>query len=197
MERGGDIEEFKPISMNLANLHWFRWDTNEVYRLNTQVKEWQLRKDIKIAQKFLFFSAVLHLPNDQGCFIMGGSDNDDNYSKRVQYFLKYNVFIEKPPMIYKRAFFAALFTKLDNSIFVIGGSDSNSTDLVTCEKFSLLESVWRPMASMKIARNGISGVVFEQYRLLFVFGGNNHKLGSLAQIEKYEIDFDKWSLLDV
>jgi hypothetical protein len=60
---------------------------------------------------------------------MGGSDNDDNYSKRVQYFCKYNLFIEKPHMINKRAFFPSVFSKLDNSIYALGGSDSNTTDL--------------------------------------------------------------------
>lgn len=73
----------------------------------------------------MFFSAIQHLPNDQGCFIMGGSDNEDNYSKRVQYFCKYNIFIEKPQMINRRAFFCSLFNKLDNAVYAFGGSDSN------------------------------------------------------------------------
>lgn len=88
-------------------------------------REWMIRSDLKNTSKFLFFSSVVHLPNDAGCFILGGSDNEDNYSKRVQYFCKYNVFVEKPPMINKRAFFPSVFAKLDNSIYVLGGSDSN------------------------------------------------------------------------
>jgi hypothetical protein len=103
----------------------------------------------------------VHLPNDQGCFILGGSDNEDNYSKRVQYFCKYNLFIEKPPMINKRAFFPSVFARLDNSIYVLGGSDSNQTDLNKCEKFSLIENVWRPIASMSLHRNGTGAVILE------------------------------------
>ena len=128
---------------------------------------------------------------------MGGSDNDDNYSKRVQYFCKYNVFIEKAPMIIKRAFFPSLFTKLDNAIYALSGSDSPQTDLVECEKYSLQEGVWRPIASLTVPRNGSSAVHFENYRLIFVFGGNNHDQQSLSNIEKYEIDFDKWTMIDV
>ena len=128
---------------------------------------------------------------------MGGSDNEDNYSKRVQYFCKYNVFIEKPPMISKRAFFPSLFSRLDNSIYVLGGSDSNASDLNTCEKFSLAENVWRPLCHMNLSRNGTGAVIMDAYRLIFVFGGNNHKHGSLTKIEKYEIDFDKWTILDI
>jgi hypothetical protein len=93
---------------NSSNIHWFKWDSNEVYKYNSENKSWDLR-DVKNTSKFLFFSSVVHLPNDQGCFILGGSDNENNYSKRVQYFCKYNVFVEKPPMIDKRAFFPSVF----------------------------------------------------------------------------------------
>jgi hypothetical protein len=51
-------------------------------------------------------------------------------------------------MINKRAFFSSVFTMLENSIYVFGGSDSNKSDLVECEKYSLLESVWRPIAPL-------------------------------------------------
>lgn len=100
-------------------------------------------------------------------------------------------------MINKRAFFPSVFSKLDNSVYAIGGSDSNSTDLNQCEKFSLAENVWRPLAPMNLSRNGTGAVIMDQYRLLFVFGGNNHKHGSLTKIEKYEVDFDKWTIIDL
>ena len=61
--------------------------------------------------------------------MLGGTDNDQNFSKRAQFFVKYNIMLEKTPMINKRAFFSAVFTKLENSIFVFGGSDSSNTDL--------------------------------------------------------------------
>jgi len=184
-----------PTSSTSKNIHWFKWDTSEVYKYELDTKQWIQKKEIKTASKFLFFSSIVHLPNEQGCFILGGADNENNYSKRVQYFCKYNVFVEKPPMISKRAFFPSLFAKLDNSIYALGGSDSNSSDLNKCEKFSLVENVWRPIAPMNLNRNGTAAVLFEQYRLIFTFGGNNHKHGSIKKIEKYEIDFDKWSII--
>lgn len=100
-------------------------------------------------------------------------------------------------MINKRAFFPSIFARLDNSIYVLGGSDSNQTDLNKCEKFSLIENVWRPIAPMNLSRNGTAAVILDHFRLIFTFGGNNHKVGSLTKIEKYEIDFDKWSILSI
>ena len=100
-------------------------------------------------------------------------------------------------MIGKRAFFPGVYAALDKSIYVLGGSESNQTDLNKCEKFSLVENVWRPISPMHLARNGTSSVLFDHHRLLFVFGGNSHSHGTLSQIEKYSIDFDKWTLLDI
>ena len=50
---------------------------------------------------------------------------------------------------------------------------------------------------MKIACNGTAAIHFEKFRLIFVFGGNSHKKGSLKAIQKYEIDFDKWSIIEL
>ena len=50
---------------------------------------------------------------------------------------------------------------------------------------------------MNASRNGASAVVFDKHRLIFVFGGNNHKHGSISNIEKYEIDFDKWTIISM
>lgn len=100
-------------------------------------------------------------------------------------------------MISKRAFFPSIFARLDNSIYAIGGSDSNATDLDCCEKYSLAENVWRPISPMNLKRNGTAAIIFENFRLIFVFGGNNHNEGSLDKIERYNIDFDKWTVLEL
>ena len=50
---------------------------------------------------------------------------------------------------------------------------------------------------MRLSRNGTAAVIIDSYRVIFVFGGNNNKHGSLTKIEKYEVDFDKWSIIDI
>jgi len=104
--------------------------------------------------------------------------------------------LEKPPMINKRAFFPSIYSRLDHSIYVFGGNDQGR-DLNDCEKFSLAENVWRPIAPMKTYKNGSAATIFDDHRLIFTFGGNVHKQGSINRIEKYEIDFDKWLLLSI
>jgi hypothetical protein len=37
---------FKIQTTPLKNIHWFRWDTNEIFRMNSETKNWELREDI-------------------------------------------------------------------------------------------------------------------------------------------------------
>ena len=63
--------------------------------------------EVKYAFGFLFFSAVLHLPDGQGLFLLGGSDEDENHYRRVVWFREYNYYVEKPQMAFARSFFPA------------------------------------------------------------------------------------------
>ena len=103
-------------------------------------------------------------------FILGGSDANDNFSRRVTLFSKYEKFIEKPLMLWKRAFFAAIFCISDSCLYAFGGNDGEN-DLNLCERYSIQENVWRPIKPMSFARNGASVVSFD--RVIFVFGGHN------------------------
>ena len=51
-------------------------------------------------QKFLFFASVCHLPKSMGMFILGGSDVNDNFSRKSTLFSKYQRYVEKPSMLY-------------------------------------------------------------------------------------------------
>lgn len=54
---------------------------------------------------------------------MGGSDAEDNFSKRTILFSRYAKFVEKPPMIFKRAFFPSIFCLSDSCLYTFGGHD--------------------------------------------------------------------------
>ena len=70
-------------------------------------------------------------------------------------------------------------------------------DLKVCEKFSRNDDIWREIAPMGLQRNGCAAVCVEKWRSIFVFGGNNHFVGSVDRIERYEIDNDKWVMLNI
>lgn len=124
-------------------------------------------------------------------FILGGSDIEDNFSRRCTLFSKYTKYLEKPPMIDRRAFFPSIFCISDSCLYVFGGHDG-AADLAACERYSVQENVWRSIQPMRARRNGASVIAFD--RVLFVFGGNNAQAGSLDSIERYAVEFDKWSM---
>lgn len=124
-------------------------------------------------------------------FVLGGSDVDDNFSKRNTFYNRYSKFEDKAPMVYKRAFFPSVFCIQETSVYVFGGN-SGDKDLSSCEKYSLAENVWRQIAPMTLRRNGSSCVPFDKH--IFVFGGNEQDAGSLDSIEKYTIELDKWQI---
>lgn len=153
-------------------------------------------EESKPPQKFLYFSSTVHLKDNAGCFILGGCDFEDNYSKRALHFEGYKTFRDKAPMISTRAFFTSCFCDIDNSIYVFGGNDSHD-DLNLCERYSITENVWRQISPLNYKRNGSSALLIPEAKSIFVFGGNNKDLGSLDSIEKYELEFDKWDVISV
>ena len=48
---------------------------------------------------------------------------------------------------------------------------------------------------MKNKRNGASVVSFD--KVIFVFGGNNQVQGSMDTIERYSVEFDKWTVINL
>ena len=168
--------------------------------------QWQLHQ-AKVPHKFLFFSSVCHLPlvrnpssfSVWGMFLLGGSDSSDNFSKRCELFAEYKTFLEKAPMINKRAFFPSVCVSFQDqkdlgadSVFVFGGHDGEN-DLELCENYSIRENIWRSIQPMSKKRNGASVVSFD--KIIFVFGGNNQIDGSMDTIERYSVEFDKWSII--
>ena len=127
-------------------------------------------------------------------FILGGSDIKDNFSRRTTLFSKYQRFLDKPPMNLARGFFPSIFCISDSCLYVFGGHDGFS-DLSECERYSIQDNAWKKIPPMRVRRNGASVVAFD--RVIFVFGGNNQQHGSLDSIERFAVEFDKWSVVRV
>ncbi|CAI2382834.1 unnamed protein product [Moneuplotes crassus] len=190
-------EKFPLSDLNMGReMYWFKWDSYDCWKYNFSDDIWSLIEDVKPSQKFLYFSNIVHLKDNSGCYILGGCDFEDNYSKRTLQFENYKNFRDKAPMISTRAFFSSCYVETDRSIYVCGGND-NADDLAACEKYSITENVWRQISPLNYKRNGASVCHFSESNCLFIFGGNNREIGSLDSIEKYEVEFDKWTVIQM
>ena len=49
---------------------------------------------------------------------------------------------------------------------------------------------------MKLRKNGAAACLIEQTNNIYIIGGNNAQKGEINRIEKYEIYFDRWRILD-
>jgi len=143
-----------------------------VYLLDKTHLKWVLLEDVVPAEDFLFFSSTVYLPKGYGIFLIGGLDNQDNYSRKCLWLKKYRNFYEKCPMLQKRAFFSALFCRVDSQVYVFGGFDGQK-DLASCEKYSLYENVWREIKPMSTPKNGAASLHIKRTKCIYVFGGNN------------------------
>jgi len=155
-------------------------------------RSWILQPHLQPLQNFLYYSSIVNLPKELGMFLLGGTDQDNNFSRRSLFFSKYKKFFEKPPMLTKRAFFPTVFSMFDQSLYVLGGQDGMH-DLDACERFQISENAWRPISSMTKKRNGNSAMCIDS--LIFTFGGNNLDAGTLDTIERYMVEYDRWDVI--
>lgn len=77
--------------------------------------------------------------------------------------------------------------------YVFGGHDGNET-LSSLEYFDTLEGKWKFLSFMNIEREIFAYCCIKQ-RYIYVFGGFN--VNHLDSIERYDIVYDKWKLLNI
>lgn len=79
-------------------------------------------------------------------------------------------------------------------VFVIGGYDgASSVFLKTCEAYSVEKDTWEEISPMVVGKCAFSATVVNK-KNIFTFGGYDGTK-RLDGIEKYEIETDKWRLL--
>ena len=77
----------------------FKWNSRDVLYFDHDINKWSLVPELQPKDPFLYFASIIYLPKQLGCFILGGVDSSDNYSKRALWLKKYKGFYEKCPML--------------------------------------------------------------------------------------------------
>eukprot|EP00347_Sterkiella_histriomuscorum_P015425 403357073 len=174
---------------------WFKWGSYEAFKFDAKNDRWN-KIEAKPINPYLYFSSIVHLTNQRGALMIGGSDEDANYYRRVVHFENYQIFKDKAPMISKRAFFCSLHCQCTDQVFAFGGNDGEK-DLKQVELYDMEYNNWVELPSMQQARNGASCVIFEKYRTIFLFGGANIENGSLDSIEKFSMQTQVWEIINI
>lgn len=133
-----------------------------------------------------------------GDILLTGGCQYTNYRNTAQkstYLIKFNskvihIFPFKP-MIVDRFSHGSLIIK--DVPYVFGGHDGNET-LSSLEYYDEKETKWKFLSFMNIEREIFAYCCVKQ-RYIYVFGGFN--VNHLDTIERYDIVYDKWKLLNI
>lgn len=96
-------------------------------------------------------------------------------------------------MISKRGCFAAIYH--EGFVFVMGGLNYTEKILKKCERYSIADNRWDPLADMCEARKNASACALTT-DTIYVFGGSNQSQSS-DTIEQYSIATNTWNILKI
>lgn len=131
----------------------------------------------------------MHLDQGKGVYLTGGSDEYDNFYRRVLYFKDYESFEIVSDMIHPRGNHCSVYIKKRHQIFVFGGSQGGKIQTIPhVEVLDIALNAWTDRARMTEPREGASACVFETTMQCFVFGGSNLLNEQMDTIEQYDIN---------
>jgi len=74
---------------SLNGVYWPKWGTYDFYLYDFFRRSWKIMNIAMPKEPFRYFSSVCHAPEEMGMFILGGSDEADNFSRNNLLFKKY------------------------------------------------------------------------------------------------------------
>ena len=116
---------------------------------------------------------------------MGGLDSSNSILASVEcYSPPTDTWALKAPLLGVRSHHAVVAME-DHSLYALGGY--NGSTLKTCERYSLSENTWAPVASMSVARYGLAAASLGG--MIYAVGGEG---GTRKEVERYSPSEDKW-----
>lgn len=130
-----------------------------------------------------------------GCILVTGGLNSSFTNVSGQVFIYDTVSetaAEKAPLLQSR--YTHSLAHCGNHVYAIGGRSINGV-LDGCERFSISQNKWEPIARLNQKRCTMPAIVFEE-RCIYVFGGYEGS-GRIDSIEQYDMAQDTWTLMQV
>lgn len=126
---------------------------------------------------------------------MGGIIKTTETNKVFKFEYSSSKFIDRPPMIFPRSSFAAVFLSVDKgAIFVIGGKRDGMPS-ADCERYDIATNKWKSIANLNYAAYAASACAFNSTSI-FKFGGiGPGKQQNNNYIEKYDATLNTWEVI--
>eukprot|EP01022_Parablepharisma_sp_SALTPOND_P025406 TRINITY_DN5923_c0_g1_i2.p1 TRINITY_DN5923_c0_g1~~TRINITY_DN5923_c0_g1_i2.p1 ORF type:complete len:432 (+),score=31.74 TRINITY_DN5923_c0_g1_i2:1179-2474(+) len=133
-----------------------------------------------------------HLGEDK-YVLLGGFDVDLNTSSNKAFLFQGGHFTRADSMITPRQYFGVAVD--DTFVYAVAGFNSEEGVIGKCERMHIQTKKWEEIEPLNVPRMNTAAIrIGEKY--VYIFGGQSDK-GFLDSIERYNLDLNIWTLLDV
>jgi hypothetical protein len=178
----------------MTELLWFEFGGQKIGRINfdpsssEETAKWRLIGKYKY--DFPSHFAIVYVDEKNGYFLMGGIGNSClQYANRnIQQRARMNV---------EKSFYPVVH--LNGILYTFGGYDNyEKLQLKDCQYFDINKNEWfnNEGVGLNEARSQGSACIFDD-ETIYIFGGYNKEIGTLASIEKYEIKTKKMTVCEL
>ncbi len=144
--------------------------------------------------EFNYYSSAITLPNGT-IFLTGGGVS--NLVCQISFGggrKNIPTITPKEPMLQARKEHASVY--LQNCVYVLGGYNGIKNGfLSSCEKYDLIGEKWIPICNMEVPKCAFGATTMGN-RYIFTIGGYDGSI-RLNIVERYDVQTDKWTLLNV
>jgi len=125
--------------------------------------------------------------------LLGGFDVEANATSNRLFIFQEGHFTREDNMISPRQYFGIALN--ENYVYAIAGYNSEEGIISKCERLYIQSRKWEAIESINVGRINTAAIkITENY--VYCFGGQSAE-GFLNSIERYNVDLNVWSLLEV
>lgn len=178
-------------------LHWFEWEKKELHLFDIVENSFHVLKLITSFKTAQFCRSIM-LPHGV-ILLLGGQDSTYGALKDVYQFevtpIRPDVrAVNLAPMVCRKFDFSVCFH--DGFVYVLGGKDSDTQIVTSCERYDIKKNTWSIVAPMTFKRSGSCAAVVKETAKIYVFGGRTEGVsGMVPEIEEYSIATNIWKTI--
>jgi N-acetylneuraminic acid mutarotase len=171
--------------------YWYEFGGNMIakFYIENDDSKWKLIGKYK--SEFSSHFQIVYIDDDNGHFLIGGTDSNNTFQYRDGQICKKN------SLNIDRSFMTCVL--FNGNILAIGGYEYNEKNQIpSIEVYDLENDKWslNVYEDLRVARSQANALVFNS-STLFIFGGYNKGLGTLSSIEKINYNNKTTELLDL
>ena len=193
-------KDFFDPKVNKKYLHFFQQKSNILHLLDLELIkstgkcEFQ-RIELNIDFQIPRWHRSIITPFNE-IYLTGGVDRDEVETKLKEayiYDFSKQKLVPLSSMLLGRSGHSMVY--MNGHIFVVGGFSEEQEFSERCEKYSISQNTWTPIASMNIRSNN-PGVCTFRNKYIYKFGGKKNEFELSNGVERYDPMYNRWIVIE-